>query len=182
LFTERAMAYRDRQGFQHMKVALSVGVQKMVRADLAGAGVMFTIDTETGFPETVLIDAGWGLGEGVVKGVVTPDEYRVFKPLLAQGDLVPIIQKRLGSKRSKIVCGSGSAVRTIDTSEEERRRFVLTDGQILQLARWGVDIEEHYGRPMDVEWAIDGDTETMYVLQARPETVESRKLASALKT
>ena len=182
LFTERAIAYRDRQGFQHMKVALSVGVQKMVRADQAGAGVMFTIDTETGFPNIALIDAGWGLGESVVKGVVTPDEYRVFKPLLDDPALVPIIEKRLGSKRSKIVYGDGSAVRTVDTSEEERQRLVLTDDQIIQLARWGVDIERHYGQPMDIEWAIDGDTETIYVLQARPETVESRKLASALKT
>ncbi len=182
LFTDRAISYRDEHGFEHMKVALSVGVQKMVRADEAGAGVMFTIDTETGFPNVVLIDAAWGLGESVVKGVVNPDEYRVFKPLLHDPALRPIVEKRMGEKQRKLIYGDGGAkTRMVDTTEDERHRFVLSDDQILQLARWAQVIERRYGRPMDVEWAIDGRSGEVFIVQARPETVESRKVASSLK-
>ena len=183
LFTNRAISYRDQHGFEHMKVALSVGVQRMVRADQAGAGVMFTIDTETGFPHVILIDAAWGLGENVVKGLVTPDEYRVFQPLLEDPRLSPIIEKRLGDKQRKLIYAErGEPTRNVETTPEERRRFVLSDEQVLQLARWGRLIARHYGRPMDVEWAVDGKTHETFVVQARPETVESRKVATSLKT
>jgi pyruvate,water dikinase len=185
LFTDRAISYRDEHGFAHMKVALSVGVQKMVRADKAGAGVMFTIDTETGFPDVVLIDAAWGLGEVVVKGIVTPDEYRVFKPLLHDPTLCPIVEKSLGEKGRKVVYpedGAEGATRTVETTEDERLRLVLSDDQILRLARWALAIERHYGRAMDIEWAIDGESGEIFIVQARPETVESRKLATSLRT
>ncbi len=184
LFTDRAISYRQEQGFDHLKVALSVGIQKMVRSDLAGAGVMFTIDTETGFPGVVVINASWGLGENVVKGRVTPDEYLIFKPLLGEDSLVPIIGKTLGEKEDKLVYSSGDSrtTRNVRTSRKERRSFVLTDTEILTLARWGVAIEEHYGRPMDIEWAKDGQTDKLFIVQARPETVQSQKTAKSLKT
>lgn len=181
LFTDRAISYRQERGFDHMAVALSVGVQRMVRSDLAGAGVMFTIDTETGFPDVILIDAAWGLGESVVKGVVTPDEYRVFKPLLDKPGLRPIVEKTLGEKATKIVYGDAAPTRTVDTLPEEREGFVLSDDQVLQLARWAVSIEQHYRRPMDIEWAIDGESGEMLIVQARPETVEARRVVSSLK-
>jgi pyruvate,water dikinase len=182
LFTDRAVTYREKQGFDHMEVALSVGVQKMVRADKAG--VLFTIDTESGFPDTVLINANWGLGETVVKGTITPDQYTVYKPLLADETLTPIIGKRRGDKESKMVyANSGEATTTtVATTEEERRAYVLPDEDILTLARWGATIEEHYDRPMDIEWARDGETEEVFILQARPETVQSRRAASVLRT
>jgi pyruvate, water dikinase len=184
LFTDRAISYRQEHGFDHMRVALSVGVQKMVRADKAGAGVMFTIDTESGFPDVVVIDAAWGLGENVVKGTVTPDEYRVFTPLLKDESLTPIIEKSRGEKEKKaIYAASGSeTVKNVDTSKQERRSFVLSDEEILQLARWGATIDEHYDRPMDIEWAKDGERDELYIVQARPETVQSQKEASSLKT
>ncbi|MEX0601398.1 MAG: phosphoenolpyruvate synthase, partial [Rhodothermales bacterium] len=183
LFTDRAITYRENHGFDHMKVALSVGIQKMVRSDGASAGVLFTIDTETGFPDVALINAAWGLGENVVKGTITPDQYTVYTPFLENGNLRPLIGKTLGTKKKKMVYGSGSD-RTVneDTSEEERSRFVLTDEEILQLARWGVVIEDHYDRPMDVEWAKDGDTGDIFIVQARPETVQSRTETGMLKT
>jgi pyruvate,water dikinase len=183
LFTDRAIAYREEQGFDHLEVALSVGVQKMVRSDRACAGVMFTIDTESGFPEVVVINAAWGLGENVVQGSVTPDEYTVFKPLLKNPDLVPIVGKTIGAKEKKMVyAGGGSATtRNVDTSREERRRLVLEDGEILQLARWACAIEDHYGKPMDIEWAKDGRSGELYIVQARPETVQSQKAAGRLK-
>lgn len=179
LFTDRAISYRDAHGFDHMKVALSVGVQKMVRSDRASAGVMFSIDTETGFPEAVVINASWGLGENVVKGAVTPDEYMVFKPLLRDPQLKPIIEKSLGTKEKKMVYATGGTgtTRNVDTTMGERRAFVLEDGEIVQLARWASVIERHYGVPMDMEWAKDGDTGELFIVQARPETVQSRREA-----
>jgi len=185
LFTDRAITYRENQGFDHLDVALSIGVQRMVRSGEAGSGVMFTLDTETGFPDTVIINAAWGLGESVVQGRVTPDQYTVFKPFLGHGDLVPILRKELGDKRIKMIyaeSGASGALDTVETSEEERRSFVLSDEEILTLARWGEIIEEHYGRPMDVEWAKDGDTGELSIVQARPETVQSRKQAATLET
>lgn len=184
LFTDRAIIYRQEKGFDHMKVALSVGVQKMVRSDKAGSGVIFSIDTETGFPDVVVINAAWGLGENVVQGTVNPDEYRVFKPLLGKDNYRPIIEKTLGAKEKKMIYAKGgtSATRNIDTPKKERRAFVLEDEDILRLAQWTCRIEDHYGRPMDVEWAKDGDTGELFIVQARPETVQSQKEAGTLKT
>ncbi|MHB0876065.1 MAG: phosphoenolpyruvate synthase [Anaerolineae bacterium] len=184
LFTDRAIAYRQARGFDHMEVALSVGVQKMVRSDKAGAGVLFTIDTETGFPDVIVINAGWGLGENVVKGVITPDEYRVFKPLLGRDSLVPIVEKTLGEKEHKLIyaIGGTESTRNVDTTTTERRSYVLSEPEILQLATWGATIEQHYARPMDVEWAKDGDSGELYIVQARPETVQSRREANSLRT
>jgi pyruvate,water dikinase len=184
LFTNRAIAYREQHGFDHMRVALSIGVQKMVRSDVAGAGVMFTIDTESGFPRVVVIDAAWGLGESVVQGTVIPDEYMLFKPLLADARLRPIVEKALGTKERKVVYGrtASTAVKQRATSKREQRSFVLNDDEILQLGRWGCVIEDHYGRPMDIEWAKDGESGDIYIVQARPETVQSRRQADALKT
>jgi len=177
LFTDRAIVYRRNHGFEHMKVALSVGVQRMVRADKAGAGVMFSIDTETGFPRTVLIDAAWGLGETVVQGMVEPDEYHVFKPLLENPALAPIVGKRLGAKARKMV-----GHRLVNTRKKERETYVLGDDEVLELARWACAIEAHYGQPMDMEWAKDGDSGELFVVQARPETVQSRVAAGRLRT
>jgi pyruvate,water dikinase len=183
LFTDRAISYRNEKGFDHMKVALSVGVQKMVRSDKAGAGVMFTIDTETGFREVVVINAAWGLGETVVQGSVTPDEYVVFKPPLKNSEHRPIIGKTLGEKEKKMIYARGGShpTKTVDTSRKERLDFVLSEKEILQLARWACSIEDHYGKPMDIEWARDGETEDLYIVQARPETVQSRRMAGTLK-
>ncbi|HSN57045.1 MAG TPA: phosphoenolpyruvate synthase [Candidatus Sulfomarinibacteraceae bacterium] len=184
LFTDRAISYREEQGFDHLDVALSVGVQEMVRAGEGGSGVMFTLDTDTGFPDAVLIDAAWGLGENVVGGEVNPDEYMVFKPLLDRdGGCVPIIRKDLGSKEKRMVArDDGSGTENVETSPEERERFVLTDDEILALARWAVVIEEHYRRPMDIEWAKDGGSGELFILQARPETVHSQKKAATVRT
>ena len=180
LFTDRAISYRNTKGFDHMKVALSVGVQCMVRSDLAGAGVMFSIDTETGFDKIVLINAAWGLGENVVKGVVDPDEYQVFKPLLADAALVPIVDKARGEKAQKMIYAAddGTPTRNVPTSRAERAAFVLGDQEILMLARWACAIEDHYGQPMDMEWAKDGENGELFIVQARPETVQSRREAS----
>ncbi|OHV78740.1 phosphoenolpyruvate synthase [Ensifer sp. LCM 4579] len=183
LFTDRAISYRKTNGFDHMKVALSVGVQQMVRSDLGGAGVMFSIETETGFDKVVLINAAWGLGEYVVKGVVDPDEYRVFKPLLTDAALAPIIQKRRGTKANKLIYGDSDApTRGVPTSAEEQASLVLSDEEILTLARWAGAIEEHYGCPMDIEWAKDGRRDRMYIVQARPETVQARAASGLLPT
>ncbi len=184
LFTNRALTYRQEKGFDHMEVGLSIGVQKMVRSDRAGAGVAFSLDTETGFPDTVLIDAAWGLGETVVKGTVNPDEYMVFKPLLDRKNLKPIIKKSLGTKEKKMVYaprGRGTT-RVVNTRQIERHSYVLKDEEILLLARWTTLIEKHYGKPMDIEWAKDGDTGELFVVQARPETVHFRRKAGSLKT
>jgi pyruvate,water dikinase len=184
LFTDRAISYRQAKGFDHLKVALSVGVQKMVRADLAGAGVMFSIDTETGFDRVVLINAAWGLGENVVQGTVGPDEYVVFKPLLSDPLLAPIIEKQCGPKERKMIYASegDSPTRNVPTSIAERDAFVLSETDILSLARWSCAIEAHYGMPMDMEWAKDGESGALFIVQARPETVRSRQAAHTLKT
>lgn len=184
LFTDRAISYRNAKGFDHLKVALSVGVQQMVRSDLGGAGVMFSIDTETGFNKVVLVNAAWGLGENVVQGAVDPDEYQVFKPLLSQPSLTPIVEKSLGEKSQKMIYAQGGdrPTRNVPTSKAERAAFVLSDQEILTLARWACAIEDHYGCPMDMEWAKDGETGEIFIVQARPETVQSRKEASAFKS
>jgi pyruvate,water dikinase len=180
LFTDRAIAYRTEKGFDHMDVALSVGVQKMVRADKAG--VLFTVDTETGFPDAAIINAGWGLGENVVKGAINPDQYTVYKPFLSHGKTLPILNKRRGSKKQKMVYADSDAGNTVnvETTPAERDAFVLSDREILKLARWGALIENHYGRAMDIEWACDGETEELYILQARPETVQSQRATGRL--
>jgi pyruvate,water dikinase len=182
LFTDRAISYRADKGFDHFGVALSVGVQRMVRADLASSGVMFTLDTESGFRDVVLINAAYGLGENIVQGAVNPGEYCVFKPTLAQG-FRPILQKKLGSKEFKLVydVGGGRMVKNVPVPAGDRPRFVLGDEEILQLARWACAIESHYsakrGRPtpMDIEWAKDGISGEIFIVQARPETVQSQR-------
>ncbi|HEY1361889.1 MAG TPA: phosphoenolpyruvate synthase [Xanthobacteraceae bacterium] len=184
LFTDRAIAYRQAKGFDHLKIALSVGVQSMVRSDLGSAGVMFSIDTETGFDRVVVINAAWGLGENVVQGTIDPDEYQVYKPLLSDPSVVPIIEKRVGGKTEKMIYAKDGDRRTrnVPTSRAERGALVLGDQDILLLARWACAIEEHYGRPMDMEWAKDGESGEVFVVQARPETVQSRREASAFRS
>ena len=187
LFTDRAISYREEKGFDHLEIALSAGVQKMVRADKAGAGVMFSIDTESGFPNVVRISAAWGLGEVVVKGAANPDEYMIFKPLLGKRNTQPILEKLLGDKKRKVVYASGSRrsghmTRTVNTTKKERESFVLDDGEILRLAKWACAIEKHYRKPMDIEWAQEGDTGEIFILQARPETVQALKEAGSLTT
>jgi pyruvate, water dikinase len=189
LFTDRAISYRTIKGFDHFDVALSVGVQKMVRSDLATSGVMFSIDTETGFKNAALITAAYGLGENVVQGAVNPDEYIVFKPTLNQG-YKPILDKRLGSKEIKMVYDvEGSKLtKNIPTSHLKRVEYAIADEEILQLARWACQIEDHYSQvrgvqtPMDIEWAKDGLTNELYIVQARPETVQSQKVQNVLQT
>lgn len=177
LFTDRAISYREAKGFDHLKVALSVGVQLMVRSDQGGAGVMFSIDTETGFDRVAIITAAWGLGEMVVQGSVDPDEYHVFKPLLDDGKSVPVIEKHSGNKTEKMIYADDgpSTTRTIATSRAEREAFVLSDEDIVQLGRWACVIENHYGCAMDIEWARDGSNGPLYIVQARPETVQSQQ-------
>ena len=180
LYTDRAIVYRQEQGFSHQQVALSVGIQQMLNSHCAG--VMFSLDTETGFPDVIVINGAWGLGETIVKGTVTPDNFMVYKPLLSHKHLLPIIEKRCGSKRQKMLFSSSSQMPTItlDTSADERATLVLSDDEILTLARWAVKIEQHYGCAMDMEWAKDTDTQQLYIVQARPETVESQKADSVL--
>lgn len=184
LFNKRAVSYREEQGFAHDQVGLSVGVQKMVRSDQATAGVMLTLDTETGFPDLVVINASWGLGEAVVAGEVNPDEYRVYKPFLRHHELTPIVTRSLGSKAVKYIYTDepDNPIRQVDTDHQERHRFVLSDEEILSLARWACVIEEHYEKPMDIEWAKDGIDGLLYIVQARPETVRSREKGSRLRT
>jgi len=189
LFTDRAISYRVDKGFDHFKVGLSIGVQRMVRSDLACAGVMFTIDTESGFRDAVLISAAYGLGENVVQGSVTPDEYTVFKTTLKTGHR-PILQKTVGSKEFKLIydTGGGKMVKNVPVAPGDRARLALTDDEILQLARWGCIVEDHYSArrgtaaPMDLEWAKDGHTGELFIVQARPETVQSRKNPDVLET
>lgn len=189
LFTDRAISYRTQKGFDHFEVALSVGVQKMVRSDLATSGVMFSIDTETGFKDAALVTAAYGLGETVVQGIVNPDEYVVFKPTLKDG-FRPILEKRLGSKEIKMVYDIGGSKPTVNVSvpKSDRQRFALTDDEILQLANWICIVEEHYSHvrntytPMDIEWAKDGVTGDLFIVQARPETVHSQKSRNVLRT
>jgi pyruvate, water dikinase len=185
LYTDRAIAYREAKGFCHSKVALSVGIQKMVRSDKGASGVMFTIDTETGFPNIVLINATFGLGELIVKGKIEPDQYMVYKPHLQNKKLVPIIEKSLGSKDKKMIysqANSRVSCKTISTPKSERVKFCLNDDQIVKLAKWGALIEKHYKMPMDIEWALDGQTGELYIVQARPETVYGTKVKSFLTT
>ena len=177
LYNDRAIAYRVHKGFAHADVALSAGIQRMVRSDRGAAGVMFTMDTESGFRDVVFITSSYGLGETVVQGAVNPDEFYVHKPMLAAGKH-PIIRKSLGSKLIKMefdpAGGVGRSVRTVDVGDAERHRFSLTDADVLELARYAVQIEQHYGRPMDIEWGKDGLDGRLYILQARPETVKSQ--------
>lgn len=189
IFTDRAISYRQIRGFDHFEVALSVGVQKMVRSDLASSGVMFSIDTETGFQNAALITAAYGLGENIVQGAVNPDEYLVFKPTLKQG-YKPILQKRLGTKEIKMVydLGGSKLTKNISVPQLERHQFALNDQEILQLAEWTCIIEDHYSQvrgistPMDIEWAKDGITGELFIVQARPETVQSQKSKTVLRT
>lgn len=194
LYTDRAIAYRIEKGFGDQSVALSVGVQQMVRSDRGCSGVMFTLDTESGFPDVVLIDGSWGLGEAIVKGSVNPDRFMVYKPLLENPALVPIIDRQCGSKLVKLIYDTPAAARklsavdeeqslttvTVSTSEEERETVVLSDQEVVQLANTGVVIEKHFGCPMDIEWAKSGDSGQLFLVQARPETVESQKDSSIL--
>jgi len=177
LFTDRAIAYRVHQGFEHSLVALSVGVQMMVRSDVGSSGVMFTLDTESGFRDAVFITSSWGLGETVVQGAVNPDEFYVYKRALADGHF-PILRKNLGSKAIKMVYSddpqSGKTVETVDVEEADSQRFSLKNEEIIELATMAVTIEKHYDRPMDIEWGKDGTDGKLYILQARPETVQSR--------
>ncbi|MBW0158369.1 phosphoenolpyruvate synthase [Sedimentimonas flavescens] len=184
LFTDRAISYRQLKGFEHQKVALSIGIQLMVRSDIGGSGVMFSIDTESGFDKVVLINAAWGLGENVVQGTVNPDEYQVYKPFLDNPALSPILEKSLGEKERKLVYAgeAGGSTRNVPTSKAERETFVLSDAEILALARQACAIERHYGQPMDMEWARDGESGELYIVQARPETVQSRADVGALRS
>lgn len=182
LYTDRAIKYREDHGFQHEKVALSVGVQLMVRSDLACSGVLFTLEPESGFRNLIHISGVWGLGENIVQGTVTPDEFLVFKPLLEKVKQ-PIIQKKLGQKEKTMVYGddNSNAIINKETPVDLRARFVLSDAEIIQLAKWAKLIEDHYGKPMDIEWAKDGASQKLYILQARPETVHSRSNPLLLK-
>jgi pyruvate,water dikinase len=176
LFNDRAISYRVHQGFDHAAVALSAGVQHMVRSDLGASGVMFTLDTDSGFRDVVFITASWGLGETVVQGAVNPDEFYLYKPALRSGKY-PVLRRNLGGKAVKMVYapeGSAARVQTVEVPEAERRRFCLGDADLVLLARQALIIEEHYGRPMDIEWARDGASGSIFILQARPETVQSR--------
>ncbi len=188
LFTDRAISYRHDKGFGHFDVYLSIAVQKMIRSDSASSGVMFTIDTESGFEDVVYITGAWGLGENVVQGAVNPDEFYVFKPTLKKG-FRPIVSKRLGLKQHRMIYTSDpeEPVKNVDTTPEERRRYILSDDEILQLARWACIIEDHYKKAMDIEWAKDGDGEKvgtgdLFIVQARPETVHSQKDTNYMET
>lgn len=189
IFTDRAISYRQLRDFDHLSIALSVGVQKMVRSDLAASGVMFSIDTETGFKDTALITAAYGLGENVVQGSVNPDEYLVFKPTLEQ-EYRPILGKRLGTKEIKMVYDQGGSklTKNVAVPKDQRQQFALNDDEILQLGKWAKLIEQHYSQvhgvhtPMDIEWAKDGITNELFIVQARPETVQSQKVNNVLRT
>jgi pyruvate,water dikinase len=188
LFTDRAIVYRLERGYRHRDVALSVGIQKMVRSDLACAGVIFTLDTETGFRDVVEISGSWGLGESVVKGRVNPDEFTIHKPTLQRG-FRPIVRRDAGDKQTKLVYADGSTgtTREVRVTGDDRKRLVLTDDEVLALARWSIAIEAHYSTragvatPMDIEWAKDGRSGELYIVQARPETVHSKRVTTALE-
>jgi pyruvate,water dikinase len=172
LFTDRSISYREEKGFKHLKIALSVGVQKMVRSDLASSGVIFTLDTETGFKDVVLINSIFGIGEMIVKGRITPDEFYVFKPTLKKG-YKPIIIKNLGRKTKKYVYKKGGGLKELTVPLKERQRFSLTDREVLTLAKWACQIEEYYEYAQDIEWAKDGITNKLFIVQSRPETVHA---------
>ncbi len=180
LFTNRAISYRVDKGFDHFSVYLSVGVQKMVRSDLASSGVMFSIDTESGFQGAVYITGAYGLGENVVQGTINPDQFYVFKPTLKEG-FKPILEKKIGSKEKRMIYGEHGTEQQ-QVSEEDKKKFVINDDEILTLARWAHIIEEHYQKPMDIEWAKDGNTGELFIVQARPETVHSQKDMALLIT
>ena len=184
LYNDRAIAYRVHKGFTHAEVALSAGVQRMVRSDIGASGVMFTMDTESGFDGVVFITASYGLGETVVQGAVNPDEFYVHKATLAQGKPA-VIRRNLGSKMIKMVFSekkeAGKSTRTIDVPEAERNVYSLTDADVLELGRYAMIIEKHYGRPMDIEWGKSGDDGKLYILQARPETVKSQQFGHVLE-
>ncbi|OIP68490.1 MAG: phosphoenolpyruvate synthase [Oscillatoriales cyanobacterium CG2_30_40_61] len=186
IFTDRAISYRALKGFDHLNIALSVGIQKMVRSDLATSGVMFSIDTETGFKNAALITAAYGLGENVVQGTVNPDEYLVFKPTLREG-FKPILEKRLGTKAIKMVYELGQTTKNINVPICDQKKYALSEDEILKLAQWTVMIEDHYSQvrqcysPMDIEWAKDGLTGELFIVQARPETVQSQKIGRVLE-
>ncbi|MEM9403253.1 MAG: phosphoenolpyruvate synthase [Pseudomonadota bacterium] len=177
LFNDRAIAYRVHQGFDHAQVALSAGIQRMVRSDTGSSGVVFTLDTESGFRDAVFVTASWGLGETVVQGAVNPDEFYVYKPALEQGNF-PILRKNLGDKAIKMIYADdqtpGKTVQTVDVDESDSQRFSLSDEDVIELSKMAVTIEKHYDRPMDIEWGKDGEDGNLYILQARPETVQSR--------
>ena len=175
LFTDRAIVYRIENKYPHMKAALSVGIQQMVAVHAAAAGVMFTIDTETGFRNAVIVSSIYGLGENIVQGRVNPDEFIVFKPTMA------ILKKKLGSKKLRMIPVFGSKTKNIAVPEKDQAKFSITDEQAKTLAHWGMEIEEHYGKPMDIEWALDEDNDKPYIVQARPETVQSRKDMSVIE-
>ncbi|MFX0207838.1 MAG: phosphoenolpyruvate synthase, partial [Candidatus Hodarchaeota archaeon] len=188
LFTNRAISYREDKGFGHFDVYLSIGVQVMVRSDAASSGVIFSIDTESGFKDAVYITGAFGLGENVVQGAVNPDEFYVFKPTLKEGKR-PIIGKRLGTKEEMMVYTSDQRrpTKNVDTPESMRRSFCINDDEVIQLAKWAAIIEDHYGKPMDIEWAKNGDGDyegdgKLYIVQARPETVHSQKSANVIET
>lgn len=176
LYTDRAIQYRDENGFAHQKVALSVGIQKMVRSDKASSGVIFTLEPESGFRDIVHLSGVWGLGENIVQGTVTPDEFFIFKPTLLQGKNA-IIQKRLGAKAKTMIYSSDEdqSIINTDTPKEKQELFVLSDEEIRKLANWALIIENHYQKPMDIEWAKDGITDEIFIIQARPETVHSQR-------
>ena len=180
LFTNRAISYRVDKGFDHFSVYLSVGVQKMIRSDLACSGVMFTLDTDTGFENVVYVTGAYGLGENVVQGAVNPDQFYIFKPTLKKG-YKAIIDKKLGSKDKRLIYGK-TGTKQEKVSPEDRHKYIINDDEIIKLANWAVIIEDHYKKPMDIEWAKDGNTQELYIVQARPETVHSRKSAAIMTT
>ena len=174
LYNARAIKYRHDKGFDKIEIALSVGVQLMVRSDLACSGVCFSIDPESGFKDVVLITGCWGLGENIVQGAVIPDEFLVYKPALKKGDF-PILSKKIGSKSKTMIYAESGGIVNIDTPAEKQQEFVLTNAEIQTLGEWSVKIQNHYGLPMDIEWAKDGVTGGLFIVQARPETVHAEK-------
>jgi len=181
LFNERAIVYREEKGFDHLKIALSVGIQKMVRSDLASSGVIFTLDTESGFSNLVLVSSIFGVGEMIVKGRITPDEFYVFKPFLGKGGCQPLIVKTLGRKSKKYIYQKGGGLKEVAIGERKAGEFSLSDDEVLTLAQWACQIEEHYGVPQDIEWAKDGQTKELFIVQARPETIHSVKPSHVLE-
>ncbi len=180
LFTDRAITYREEKGFEHMSVALSVGIQKMIRSDLASAGIMFTLDTETGFPNVVLMNSTYGVGEMIVQGQITPDEFYVFKPTLKDG-YKSIISKSLGRKTKKYIYSKDGGLKEVAVPQAIQPKFSITDEEILCLARWACQIEEHYGLPQDLEWAKDGITGELFIVQSRPETIHAENAKTIYK-
>ncbi|MBM3257973.1 MAG: phosphoenolpyruvate synthase, partial [Candidatus Nealsonbacteria bacterium] len=176
-FNDRVIVYREEKKISHLKFALSIGVQKMARSDLASSGIIFTLDTETGFRNVVLLSSIWGIGEMIVKGQITPDEFYVLKPTLKQG-FKSIILKNLGRKDKKYIYSKAGGLKEVNVSSKQRLKFSLKDEEILKLAKWAMVIEDHYKRPQDIEWAKDGKTGELFIVQSRPETVRSLEKAS----